>query len=49
MGTEKAFREQVLSFVRKEGAKVPARQKYLGSTDVLESLFGKYKLEFCKQ
>ena len=28
---------------RKEGAKVPARQKYLGSTDVLESLFGKYK------
>ena len=40
---EKAFREQVLSFVRKEGAKVPARQKYLGSTDVLESLFGKYK------
>ena len=43
VGTEKAFREQVLSFVRKEGAKVPARQKYLGSTDVLESLFGKYK------
>src|SRR3954466_5446456 len=23
--------------------KVPARQKYLGSSDVLESLFGKYK------
>jgi hypothetical protein len=43
VGTEKAFREQVLSFVRKEGAKVPARQKYLGSTDVLESLLGKYK------
>jgi hypothetical protein len=41
--TENAFREQVLSFVREEGAKVPARQKYLGSTDVLESLFGKYK------
>ena len=43
MGAEKAFRGRVLSFVRKEGAKVPARQKYLGSSDVLESLFGKYK------
>jgi hypothetical protein len=41
--TEKVFRGQVLSFVREEGAKVPAGQKYLGSTDVLESLFGKYK------
>jgi len=43
VGREKAFRRQVLSFVRQEGAKVPLRQKYLGSTDVLESLFGKYK------
>ena len=43
VGVEKEFRGRVLSFVRKEGAKVPARQKYLGSTDVLESLFGKYK------
>jgi hypothetical protein len=42
-GPEKAFRRQVLSFVRKEGAKVPVRQRYLGSTDVLESLFGTYK------
>jgi hypothetical protein len=42
-GRERIFRRQVLSFVRKEGAKVPARQRYLGSTDVLESLFGKYK------
>ena len=42
-GAENEFRRRVLSFVRKEGAKVPARQKYLGSTDVLESLFGKYK------
>lgn len=40
---EKEFRREVLSFVRKEGAKVPARQRYLGSTDVLESIFGKYK------
>ena len=36
VGAEKEFRGRVLSFVRKEGAKVPARQKYLGSTDVLE-------------
>jgi hypothetical protein len=43
VGAEKAFRGRVLSFVRKEGAKVPARRKDLGSTDVLESLFGKYK------
>lgn len=43
VGPERAFRAQVLSFVREEGAKVPARQKYLGSSDVLESLFGKYK------
>jgi hypothetical protein len=43
VGREKAFRRQVLSFVLKEGAKVPVRQRYLGSTDVLESLFGKYK------
>jgi hypothetical protein len=42
VGAEKAFRGRVLSFVRQEGAKVPARQKYLGSSDVLESLFGKY-------
>jgi len=42
-GKEKPFCREVLSFVRKEGAKVPARKKYLGSTDVLESLFGKYK------
>ncbi len=43
VGAETAFRGRVLSFVRQEGAKVPARQKYLGSTDVLESLFGTYK------
>jgi hypothetical protein len=43
IGIEKMFRGQVLSLVRKEGAKVPARQQYLGSSDVLESLFGKYK------
>jgi hypothetical protein len=43
IGKERAFRRQVLAFVQKEGAKVPVRQRYLGSTDVLESLFGEYK------
>jgi hypothetical protein len=42
-GKARAFRKQVLAFVKKEGAKIPRRQRYLGSTDVLESLFGKYK------
>jgi hypothetical protein len=40
---ERLFRRQVLKLVRQEGGKVPVRQHYLGSTDVLESLFGKYK------
>lgn len=43
IGQERTFRRQVLAFVQKEGAKVPTRQRYLGSMDVLESLFGKYK------
>ena len=42
-GKARAFRKQVLAFVKKEGAKIPRRHRYLGSTDVLESLFGKYK------
>jgi hypothetical protein len=43
LGKEKVFRRQVLALVQVEGAQVPVRQQYLGSTDVLESLFGKYK------
>ena len=43
IGKERTFRRQVLAFVQKEGAKIPLRQQYLGSSDVLESLFGKYK------
>ena len=43
IGKERAFRRQVSAFAQKEGAKVRVRQRYLGSTDVLESLFGKYK------
>jgi hypothetical protein len=40
---EKRFLQETLKLVRDEGAKVPAWQRYVGSTDVLESLFGKYK------
>jgi hypothetical protein len=40
---EKSFLRETLKLVRNEGTKVPARQCYVGSTDVLESLFGKYK------
>jgi hypothetical protein len=43
VGQEKRFRRQVLALVRQEGAKIPVRQRYLGSMDVLESVFGKYK------
>jgi hypothetical protein len=40
---EARFLREALKLVRQEGAKVPARQCFVGSTDVLESLFGKYK------
>jgi hypothetical protein len=40
---EKRFLREVLKLVGSEGRKVPAKQHYVGSTDVLESLFGKYK------
>jgi hypothetical protein len=40
---EKGFLRETLKLVQDEGAKVPARQCFVGSTDVLESLFGKYK------
>ena len=37
------FRADVLAFVRQQGNQVPRGRTYVGSTDVLESLFGKYK------
>jgi hypothetical protein len=40
---ERLFLRDALKLVQSEGGKVPARQCYVGSTDVLESLFGKYK------
>jgi hypothetical protein len=38
-----SFRQRVVEWVRAQGAQVPVGETYLGSTDVLESLFGKYK------
>jgi hypothetical protein len=40
---ERRFLQDALKLVRDEGNKIPARDRYVGSTDVLESLFGKYK------
>ena len=34
----------MVRFVREEGQKVPVGATYLGTSDVLESLFGKYKM-----
>jgi hypothetical protein len=39
----KVFRAEVLAFVHRQGSQVPSGRTYVGSTDVLESLFGKYK------
>jgi hypothetical protein len=40
---EKTFLKEVRQFVRTEGEKLPDNGAYVGSTDVLESMFGKYK------
>jgi hypothetical protein len=42
--SEKEFAQCVVRFVRQEGEKIPAGAVYLGTSDVLESLFGKYKM-----
>jgi hypothetical protein len=45
---EKQFLRDALKLVQGEGDKLLAGQAYVGSTDVLESFFGKYK-EFAEQ
>lgn len=40
---EKEFLEAVRRFVKEEGEKLPDKETHVGSTDVLESMFGKYK------
>ncbi len=37
------FQQQVASFLHQEGGKVPDGQHYLGSSEIIESLFGKFK------
>jgi len=39
----RAFSQKVIAKVRAQVAQVPAGQTLLGSSDVIESLFGKYK------
>jgi hypothetical protein len=38
------FREQVLTYLDREGTKIPEGQTLLGTSDLIESVFGKYKL-----
>jgi hypothetical protein len=39
----RAFLRGLKSYLKEEGSKVPAGQSWLGTSDVIESLFGKYK------
>ncbi len=38
------FKNQIVNYLLTEGGKIPQGQILLGTTDVLESIFGKYKL-----
>ena len=38
-----AFRNKIAAILAEEGAKVPVGQHYLGSSEVIESVFGKFK------
>lgn len=37
------FKNQVIDFLSEEGAKIPDEQTFLGTSDIIESTFGKYK------
>lgn len=37
------FKKQVIDFLSEEGAKIPDEQTFLGTSDIIESTFGKYK------
>ena len=37
------FATRVVDFVTEQGARVPSGQRYVGCSDVIESIFGKYK------
>jgi hypothetical protein len=37
------FAKRVCEFVREQGVRVPSGQRYVGCSDVIESIFGKYK------
>jgi len=38
------FKEQVVEYLAQEGNKIPQSQTLLGTSDIIESVFGKYKL-----
>ena len=37
------FKKQIIDFLSEEGAKIPDGQTFLGTSDIIESTFGKYK------
>lgn len=37
------FKKQIIDFLSEEGAKIPDEQSFLGTSDIIESTFGKYK------
>ena len=37
------FKKQIIEFLSEEGAKIPDGQTFLGTSDIIESTFGKYK------
>jgi hypothetical protein len=39
----RAFAKRVCEFVQEQGARVPSGRRYVGCSDVIESIFGKYK------
>jgi hypothetical protein len=39
----RGFAERVWEFVKEQGARVPSGRRYVGCSDVIESIFGKYK------
>jgi hypothetical protein len=43
-----AFRAEVMDYIEQQGSRMGETQPLLASSDVLESLFGKYKL-FCQR
>ena len=37
------LKEQIIGYLTQEGGKIPAGEIFLGTSDIIESIFGKYK------